>query len=396
MIRISKDFVEKFFVRDNEIFNLAIDFEAFMWSLDNVIPNDDENDYVISMKKGTIHLTEPMYFGLNGKTEEENEFNRNLQIRSLMKLAKDILYTKYSMVVPISTHQDINSAIIKYNTNIKLNKKKTKKTEKKITLDEIILDDETKKSILSTINFVKNREKYLEIGCTIPKGILLVGKPGTGKSYLAEIIASEADYKFKFTCGAELLDKYVGSSAEKIRKIFDELKDEPSLLYIDEIDSIGSKRMGSDENKEYRAALNQLLTCMSDKKYQNVMIIGSTNIPEQLDPALIRSQRFDRIVEIKEPTYDMRIDLFKLYIGKLKHEDEIDYELLAEMTEGKVGADITTICNLAGIRAVDEGLDKVGMEQLLEEITMINRNDESKEKGMIKKKNKIGFSVNNK
>ena len=395
MIRISKDFVEKFFVRDNEIFNLAIDFEAFMWSLDNVIPNDDESDYVISMKKGTIHLTEPMYFTLNGDTEEEKEFNRNLQIRSLMKLAKDILYTKYSMVVPISTHQDINSAIIKYNTNIKLNEKKTKKTEKKITLDEIILDDETKKSILSTINFVKNREKYLEIGCTIPKGILLVGKPGTGKSYLAEIIASEADYKFKFTCGAELLDKYVGSSAEKIRKIFDELKDEPSLLYIDEIDSIGSKRMGSDENKEYRAALNQLLTCMSDKKYQNVMIIGSTNIPEQLDPALIRSQRFDRIVEIKEPTYDMRIDLFKLYIGKLKHEDEIDYELLAEMTEGKVGADITTICNLAGIRAVDEGLDKVGMEQLLEEITMINRNDESKEKGMIKKTNKIGFSVNN-
>ena len=395
MIRISKDFVEKFFVRDNEIFNLAIDFEAFMWSLDNVIPNDDESDYVISMKKGTIHLTEPMYFSLNGETEQDNEFNRNLQIRSLMKLAKDILYTKYSMVVPISTHQDINSAIIKYNTNIKLNEKKTKKTEKKITLDEIILDDETKKSILSTINFVKNREKYLEIGCTIPKGILLVGKPGTGKSYLAEIIASEADYKFKFTCGAELLDKYVGSSAEKIRKIFDELKDKPSLLYIDEIDSIGSKRMGSDENKEYRAALNQLLTCMSDKKYQNVMIIGSTNIPEQLDPALIRSQRFDRIVEIKEPTYDMRIDLFKLYIGKLKHEDEIDYELLAEMTEGKVGADITTICNLAGIRAVDEGLDKVGMEQLLEEITMINRNDESKEKGMIKKTNKIGFSVNN-
>ena len=395
MIRISKDFVEKFFVRDNEIFNLAIDFEAFMWSLDNVIPNDDETDYVVDMKKGTIHLTEPMYFSLNGETEQENEFNRNLQIRSLMKLAKDILYTKYSPVVPISTHQDINSAIIKYNTNIKLNEKKTKKTEKKITLDEIILDDETKKSILSTINFVKNREKYLEIGCTIPKGILLVGKPGTGKSYLAEIIASEADYKFKFTCGAELLDKYVGSSAEKIRKIFDELKDEPSLLYIDEIDSIGSKRMGSDENKEYRAALNQLLTCMSDKKYQNVMIIGSTNIPEQLDPALIRSQRFDRIVEIKEPTYDMRIDLFKLYIGKLKHEDEIDYELLAEMTEGKVGADITTICNLAGIRAVDEGLDKVGMEQLLEEITMINRNDESKEKGMIKKTNKIGFSVNN-
>ena len=395
MIRISKDFVEKFFVRDNEIFNLAIDFEAFMWSLDNVIPNDDESDYIVDMKKGTIHLTEPMYFTLNGDTEQENEFNRNLQIRSLMKLAKDILYTKYSMVVPISTHQDINSAIIKYNTNIKLNEKKTKKTEKKITLDEIILDDETKKSILSTINFVKNREKYLEIGCTIPKGILLVGKPGTGKSYLAEIIASEADYKFKFTCGAELLDKYVGSSAEKIRKIFDELKDEPSLLYIDEIDSIGSKRMGSDENKEYRAALNQLLTCMSDKKYQNVMIIGSTNIPEQLDPALIRSQRFDRIVEIKEPTYDMRIDLFKLYIGKLKHEDEIDYELLAEMTEGKVGADITTICNLAGIRAVDEGLDKVGMEQLLEEITMINRNDESKEKGMIKKTNKIGFSVNN-
>ena len=395
MIRISKDFVEKFFVRDNEIFNLAIDFEAFMWSLDNVVPNDDESDYVVDMKKGTIHLTEPMYFTLNGDTEQENEFNRNLQIRSLMKLAKDILYTKYSMVVPISTHQDINSAIIKYNTNIKLNEKKTKKTDKKITLDEIILDDETKKSILSTINFVKNREKYLEIGCTIPKGILLVGKPGTGKSYLAEIIASEADYKFKFTCGAELLDKYVGSSAEKIRKIFDELKDEPSLLYIDEIDSIGSKRMGSDENKEYRAALNQLLTCMSDKKYQNVMIIGSTNIPEQLDPALIRSQRFDRIVEIKEPTYDMRIDLFKLYIGKLKHEDEIDYELLAEMTEGKVGADITTICNLAGIRAVDEGLDKVGMEQLLEEITMINRNDESKEKGMIKKTNKIGFSVNN-
>ena len=395
MIRISKDFVEKFFVRDNEIFNLAIDFEAFMWSLDNVIPNDDETDYIVDMKKGTIHLTEPMYFTLSGDTEEEKEFNRKLQIRSLMKLAKDILYTKYSMVVPISTHQDINSAIIKYNTNIKLNEKKTKKTEKKITLDEIILDDETKKSILSTINFVKNREKYLEIGCTIPKGILLVGKPGTGKSYLAEIIASEADYKFKFTCGAELLDKYVGSSAEKIRKIFDELKDEPSLLYIDEIDSIGSKRMGSDENKEYRAALNQLLTCMSDKKYQNVMIIGSTNIPEQLDPALIRSQRFDRIVEIKEPTYDMRIDLFKLYIGKLKHEDEIDYELLAEMTEGKVGADITTICNLAGIRAVDEGLDKVGMEQLLEEITMINRNDESKEKGMIKKTNKIGFSVNN-
>ena len=171
--------------------------------------------------------------------------------------------------------------------------------------------------------------------------------------------------------------------------IFDELKGKGGgVLFIDEIDAIGAKRENADDNKEYRACLNKLLACMSEAAENNIIVIGATNIAEQLDPALIREGRIDQIINVPLPDFDSRVDLFKLYIGKLKHEDDMDYAELAERTEGKSGAFIASVCNHSGMHAVDLGCKKVSYEHVLHSVEKMLRDNKDKEK-----KKQIGFSL---
>ena len=203
------------------------------------------------------------------------------------------------------------------------------------------------------------------MGVVVPAGILLEGLPGVGKSLIAKTIANETNMNYKGLVASDLVQKYVGDSAKRIAKEFDDLaKKGGGVLFIDEIDAIGVQRNSSDENKEYRAALNKLLDCMAKASEQNIIVICATNIKEQLDPALIREGRIDKIINIPLPDFDCRVELFKLYIGKLKHEDDMDYLTLAEQTEGKSGAFIAACCNHAGIYAVDHDAKKTSYEHV--------------------------------
>ena len=389
MFQLSKrDNFECYFVVKDKMFVCEIDYLSNLYTLDE-ITGDEELDTDVNFEEDTIHIVESMLGTYLGETEEEQAFSKKLNNRSHIKLSKDILKVKYGNeeIFKFDTFEEAMDKVKEYRiANEKANESKT------VSLDGVILDNETRKMILSTINFVKNKEKYEEMGCVIPKGILLVGSAGTGKTLLAEVISKESGRKFKFTCGSELLGSYVGSSAKAIRELFDEMKDENSIVYIDEIDAIGSKRSDSESSKEYRSALNQLLSCMSNPVYNKVMVIASTNVLDQLDPALTRAGRFDRVLEIKVPSREMRIDLFKLYVGRLKHnEEEIDYELLADRTEGEVGASISAICNFAGIRAVDDGCEMTKMEHILEELEAMFNNSSKGRMEKEKERKKIGF-----
>ena len=389
MFQLSKrDNFECYFVVKDKMFVCEIDYLSNLYTLDE-ITGDEELDTDVNFEEDTIHIIESMLGTYLGDTEEEKAFSKKLNNRSHIKLSKDILKIKYGNeeIFKFDTFEEAMDKVKEYRiTNEKVEESKS------VSLEGVILDEETRKMILSTINFVKNKEKYEEMGCVIPKGILLVGSAGTGKTLLAEVISKESGRKFKFTCGSELLGSYVGSSAKAIRELFDEMKNENSIVYIDEIDAIGSKRSDSESSKEYRSALNQLLSCMSNPVYNKVMVIASTNVLDQLDPALTRAGRFDRVLEIKVPSREMRIDLFKLYIGRLKHiEEEIDYELLADRTEGEVGASISAICNFAGIRAVDDGSDVTKMEHILEELEAMYNNSSKGRMEKEKERKKIGF-----
>lgn len=385
MFQSENGYIERYFtVGDKVIVELLIDELNGMCLIYDVTEDEILHQKYEPRNEFEVNITLPLM-----KCVGEDENTLVFTTNALALLTKKILRLKYGNEIPISMHSMGYEAVDK----LIANRGNTNKTnnKKEIGLDGVILDDETKKAILRTINFVKKRDLYLDMGCTLPGGILLFGEPGTGKSLMAEVIAKESNYKFKFVCASELLGQYVGSSASNIRKIFDELKGENSILYIDEIDAVGSKRNDDDNSKEYRSALNQLLSCMSDPKYDKIVVMASTNIPEQLDPALTREGRFDLKVEIKKPTKEMRVDLFKLYVGKLKHDENIDYEFLADKTDGKVGAFIATLCNFAGMRAVDEESPVTTMEHLLAELDNMTNNSLDKKKEEIIELRRIGF-----
>ena len=385
MFQSENGYIEKYFtVGDEVIVELLIDELNGMCMIYDVTEDEILHQKYEPRNEFEVNITLPLM-----KCVGEDENTLVFTTNALALLTKKILRLKYGNEIPISMHSAGYEAVDK----LIANRGNTNKTnnKKEIGLDGVILDDETKKAILRTINFVKKRDLYVDMGCTLPGGILLFGEPGTGKSLMAEVIARESNYKFKFVCASELLGQYVGSSASNIRKIFDELKKENSILYIDEIDAVGSKRQDDDNSKEYRSALNQLLSCMSDPQYDKIVVMASTNIPEQLDPALTREGRFDLKVEIKKPDKQMRIDLFKLYVGKLKHDENIDYEFLADKTDGKVGAFIATLCNFAGMRAVDEESPVTTMEHLLAELDNMTNNSLDKKKEEIIELRRIGF-----
>jgi ATP-dependent 26S proteasome regulatory subunit len=356
----------------------------YMYELDAELSTDEK-----PMVKDCIFSSE---FTISDtvKFEELTSAHKNSMQRTATSIARQFLDFRFNAgkslkeKIYINIHLDYASASKQW----KEKSLQAKSVDcEKCKLEDVILDTETKEDILRTINFVKNMKDYLEIGCKLPSGILLEGPPGTGKTLISKTIASEGKMNFTSVVGSDLVQKYVGESAKKVAAIFDELiKKGGGVLFIDEIDAIGAKRESSEDNKEYRACLNKLLACMSDAAENNIIVIGATNIAEQLDPALIREGRIDQIINVPLPNYDSRVELFKLYIGKLKHEDDMDYAELAEKTEGKSGAFIASVCNHSGMYAVDQGCKKVKYEHVLHSVEKMLRDNKEKDN-----KKPIGF-----
>ncbi|AAK40609.1 AAA family ATPase [Saccharolobus solfataricus] len=223
---------------------------------------------------------------------------------------------------------------------------------------------------------LKNPEIFREIGVEPPKGVLLYGPPGTGKTMLAKAVATESNAVFIHVVASEFAQKFVGEGARIVRELFEMAKRKaPSIIFIDEIDAIGAKRIdiGTSGEREIQRTLMQLLAELDGfDPLDNVKIIAATNRIDILDPALLRPGRFDRIIEVPLPDFKGRTEIFNIYLKKMKIEDNINLELLSQLTEGFSGADIKNVCVEAAYMAIRDGRNKVTMNDLVEAINKIN------------------------
>ncbi|MDD6205084.1 MAG: ATP-dependent zinc metalloprotease FtsH [Firmicutes bacterium] len=256
----------------------------------------------------------------------------------------------------------------------KSNAKVYVKSASGIKFTDVAGEDEAKENLAEIVDYLHNPGKYSEIGASMPKGILLVGPPGTGKTMLAKAVAGEADVPFFSISGSEFVEMFVGMGASKVRDLFRQAKEKaPCIVFIDEIDAIGGKRdgrMGSNDEREQ--TLNQLLTEMDGFEGNNgVIILAATNRPETLDPALTRPGRFDRRVPVELPDLKGREAILKVHAKKIKIVANVDFEHIARMASGASGAELANIVNEAALRAVRDGRKEVSQADLEESIEVV-------------------------
>ncbi len=248
-------------------------------------------------------------------------------------------------------------------------------TDGGIRFADVAGEDEAKDNLQEIVNYLHDPSKYKAIGASMPKGILLVGPPGTGKTMLAKAVAGEANVPFFSISGSEFVEMFVGMGASKVRNLFEQAKEKaPCIVFIDEIDAIGQKRSGGQYggNDEREQTLNQLLTEMDGFEGNNgVIILAATNRPESLDPALTRPGRFDRRVPVELPDLLGREAILKVHAKKVAHEENIDFTAVARMASGASGAELANIVNEAALRAVRDGRDKVTQNDLEESIEVV-------------------------
>ncbi|MCI5722552.1 MAG: ATP-dependent zinc metalloprotease FtsH [Erysipelotrichaceae bacterium] len=244
-----------------------------------------------------------------------------------------------------------------------------------IRFSDVAGEDEAKENLQEIVNYLHDPKQFKSIGATMPKGILLVGPPGTGKTMLAKAVAGESNVPFFSISGSEFVEMFVGMGASKVRSLFKDAKEKaPCIVFIDEIDAIGGKRNtgnfgGNDEREQ---TLNQLLTEMDGFEGNNgVVILAATNRPENLDPALLRPGRFDRRVPVELPDLQGREDILKVHAKKVKTEPGIDYNVVARMASGASGAELANIINEAALRAVREKRQAVSQKDLEESIEVV-------------------------
>ena len=236
-------------------------------------------------------------------------------------------------------------------------------------------EDEAKENLQEIVNYLHDPSKYQEIGASMPKGILLVGPPGTGKTMLAKAVAGESQVPFFSISGSEFVEMFVGMGASKVRDLFSQAKEKaPCIVFIDEIDAIGQKRSGGQYggNDEREQTLNQLLTEMDGfDDNSGVIILAATNRPESLDPALTRPGRFDRRVPVELPDLKGREEILKVHAKKIKLAENVDFSTVARMASGASGAELANIVNEAALRAVRDGRKLVTQADLEESIETV-------------------------
>ena len=249
------------------------------------------------------------------------------------------------------------------------------KSAEGIKFDDVAGEDEAKENLQEVVNYLHDPSKYKEIGASMPKGILLVGPPGTGKTMLAKAVAGEANVPFFSMSGSEFVEMFVGMGASKVRDLFSQAKEKaPCIVFIDEIDAIGQKRSGGQYggNDEREQTLNQLLTEMDGFDSSNgVIILAATNRPESLDPALTRPGRFDRRVPVELPDLLGREAILKVHAKKVKIAEDVDFNKVARMASGASGAELANIVNEAALRAVRDGRRFATQADLEESIEVV-------------------------
>ena len=257
----------------------------------------------------------------------------------------------------------------------KSNAKEYVKSTTGITFADVAGEDEAKESLQEVVSYLHNPARYKDIGANMPKGVLLVGPPGTGKTMLAKAVAGEANVPFFSISGSEFVEMFVGMGASKVRDLFKTAKEKaPCIVFIDEIDAVGGKRTagkigGNDEREQ---TLNQLLTEMDGfEGNTGIMILAATNRPENLDDALLRPGRFDRRIPVELPDLKGREEILKVHAKRVKTENNIDYSTIARMASGASGAELANIINEGALRAIREGRTRVSQKDLEESIEVV-------------------------
>ena len=256
----------------------------------------------------------------------------------------------------------------------KSNAKVYVKSAEGIKFDDVAGEDEAKENLQEVVNYLHDPSKYQDIGASMPKGILLVGPPGTGKTMLAKAVAGEANVPFFSMSGSEFVEMFVGMGASKVRDLFRQAKEKaPCIVFIDEIDAIGKRRDGQlGGNDEGEQTLNQLLTEMDGfEGNTGVIILAATNRPESLDPALTRPGRFDRRVPVELPDLKGREEILKVHAKKIKIAEDVDFNKVARMASGASGAELANIVNEAALRAVRDGRRFATQADLEESIEVV-------------------------
>lgn len=256
----------------------------------------------------------------------------------------------------------------------KSNAKVYVKSSNGIKFTDVAGEDEAKENLTEIVEYLHDPDKYKEIGASMPKGILLVGPPGTGKTMLSKAVAGEANVPFFSMSGSEFVEMFVGMGASKVRDLFRQAKEKaPCIVFIDEIDAIGKKRDGQvGGNDEREQTLNQLLTEMDGFEGNNgVIILAATNRPESLDPALLRPGRFDRRVPVELPDLKGREEILKVHARKIKVADNVDFNKIARMASGASGAELANIVNESALRAVRDGRKFATQADLEESIEVV-------------------------
>ena len=252
-----------------------------------------------------------------------------------------------------------------------------------IRFSDVAGEDEAKENLSEIVDYLHNPKKYTDVGASMPKGVLLVGPPGTGKTMLAKAVAGESNVPFFSMSGSEFVEMFVGMGASKVRDLFGQAKEKaPCIVFIDEIDAIGKKRDGQmGGNDEREQTLNQLLTEMDGFEGNNgVIILAATNRPESLDPALTRPGRFDRRVIVDRPDLKGRIEILKVHARNVHLDETVDFENIALATSGAVGSDLANMINEAAILAVKSGRSAVSQKDLLEAVEVVLVGKEKKDR----------------
>ena len=250
-----------------------------------------------------------------------------------------------------------------------------------ITFKDVAGQDEAKESLQEIIDFLHDPKKYTEIGAKLPKGALLVGSPGTGKTLLAKAVAGEADVPFFFISGSDFVEMFVGMGASRVRDLFNQAaKVAPCIIFIDEIDAVGRSRDSRfGGSSEHEQTLNQLLSEIDGfDSTKGIVCLAATNRPEILDKALLRPGRFDRRIIVDKPNYQGRLDTLKVHTRKIKLAEYVDLKKIAKATAGAVGADLANLVNEAALRAVRKGRKLVNQEDLLVSFEVVIAGTEKK------------------